>query len=287
MTKWITNLLRKVLLLAVLAVVGALLCATMVRFAPGYGLDERGLDPRLSQASREAIRTEHQLPQGLPSYYAAYLIELAHGHFGSSTYLQRPVGEMLKERAPVTAKTVSIGLLIAWIAATTLSLLTTRFRTWVLDFPAIALTGFLVALPSAVVALMIVFFHAPVFLGIAVAIFPKLFRHQRNLLAHAHAQPFILAARARGVGSSRILFGHVIPLARPALVALVGMSSSMALGASIPLEALSDSPGVGQLAWLAALNRDLPLLTSITLLLTLVTVGVNFLGEAVQEKKVA
>ena len=287
MTKWITNLLRKLLLLAVLAVAGALLCATMVRFAPGYGLDERGLDPRLSQASREAIRTEHQLPQGLPSYYAAYLIGLAHGQFGTSTYLQRPVGEMLKERAPVTAKTVSFGLLIAWIAATTLSLLTTRFRTWVLDFPAIALTGFLVALPSAVVALMIVFFHAPVFLGIAVAIFPKLFRYQRNLLAHAHAQPFILAARARGVGSSRILFGHIIPLARPALVALVGMSSSMALGASIPLEALSDSPGVGQLAWLAALNRDLPLLTSITLLLALVTVGVNFLGEAVQEKKAA
>jgi peptide/nickel transport system permease protein len=58
----------------------------------------------------------------------------------------------------------------------------------------------------------------------------------------------------------------------------------MALGAAIPLEALSDSPGVGQLAWQAALNRDLPLLTSITLFVTLLTVGVNFVAGSMQER---
>jgi len=69
----------------------------------------------------------------------------------------------------------------------------------------------------------------------------------------------------------------------PMLVALLGVSSSMAFGAAIPLEALSDSSGVGQLAWQAALNRDLPLLTSITLFVTLVTVGVNFVADATQK----
>lgn len=58
----------------------------------------------------------------------------------------------------------------------------------------------------------------------------------------------------------------------------------MALGAAIPLEALSDSPGVGQLAWQAALNRDLPLLTSITLFLALLTVGVNFVAGSMHER---
>jgi ABC-type dipeptide/oligopeptide/nickel transport system permease component len=41
---------------------------------------------------------------------------------------------------------------------------------------------------------------------------------------------------------------------------------------------------MGQLAWQAALNRDLPLLTSITLLVTLLTVGVNFLAATPQER---
>jgi len=52
----------------------------------------------------------------------------------------------------------------------------------------------------------------------------------------------------------------------------------MAFGAAIPIEALCDSPGVGQLAWQAALNRDLPLIINVTLLITLLTVAVNSLA---------
>jgi peptide/nickel transport system permease protein len=134
-----------------------------------------------------------------------------------------------------------------------------------------------------VVALLCLYLRVPVFLGIAVITLPKLFRYQHNILAQAHARPFVLAARARGVGSNRILFWHVIPAAWQPLVALLGVSASMAFGAAIPLEALSDAPGVGQLAWQAALNRDLPLLTGITLFVTLLTAAVNCLAGAIQE----
>jgi peptide/nickel transport system permease protein len=287
MTHWMLKLGQNLLLLAALAVVGGLLCATMVRFAPGYGVDERELDPRLSRASIDAIRSENQLGGGLLSYYVIYLSGAVHGNFGTSAFLQRPVGELLRERAPFTVRAVFLGLLTAWIAATALSLATIRFQHWALDYSATAVTAFLIALPTAVVALLFVYFRAPVFLGIAVITLPKLFRYQHNILAHAHAQPFVLAARARGVGPNRILFRHVIPLAWPALVALLGVSSSMAFGASIPLEALSDSPGIGQLAWQAVLNRDLPLITSITLFITVVTVGVNFVADATHERRPA
>jgi len=105
------------------------------------------------------------------------------------------------------------------------------------------------------------------------------------LLAQAHSQPFVFAARTRGVSENRILFRHVIPLVWAPVLALTGVSASMAFGAAIPLEALSDSPGMGQLAWQAALNRDLPLLTSITLCVTLLTVAVNFLADAIGQRK--
>src|SRR6202008_1645268 len=173
-------------------------------------------------------------------------------------FLQRPVGELLRERAPFTVRAVFLGLLTAWIAATALSLATIRFQHWALDYSATAVTGFLIALPTAVVALLFVYFRAPVFLGIAVITLPKLFRYQHNILGHAHARPFVLAARARGVGPNRILFRHVIPLAWPALAPLLGVSSSMAFGASIPLEALSDSPGLGPAACQPVLEDLLP-----------------------------
>ena len=46
----------------------------------------------------------------------------------------------------------------------------------------------------------------------------------------------------------------------PQLLALAGVTVSLAFGAAIPVEAIADSPGVGQLAWQAALGRDLPVL---------------------------
>ena len=199
MTQWISKLAQRLLLLTALAIVGALLCATMVRFAPGYGVDERDLDFRLSQSSRDAIRNEHQLSGGLLSYYGAYISGLVHGNLGTSTFLQRPVTGLLKERAPLTARAVFLGLATAWMAASLLSLLTIRWQSWVLEYSATAATGLLIALPTAVVALLCLYLRAPVFLGIAVITLPKLFRYQYNILAQAIAQPFVLAARARGV----------------------------------------------------------------------------------------
>jgi peptide/nickel transport system permease protein len=285
MTPGILKFAQKLLLLAALAIVGALLCATIVRFAPGYGVDERDLDFRLSQSSRDAIHSEHQLGGGLLHYYGSYIAGLLHGNLGTSAFLERPVAGLLKERAPLTARAVLFGLATAWIAASILSLLTIRFQTWALEYSATAMTGLLIALPTAVVALLCLYLRAPVFLGIAVITLPKLFRYQQNILAHAHELPFVLAARARGVSSNRILFCHVIPVAWHPLAALLGVSASMALGAAIPLEALSDSPGVGQLAWQAALNRDLPLLTSISLFVTLLTAGVNLFSGTLQERR--
>jgi len=58
----------------------------------------------------------------------------------------------------------------------------------------------------------------------------------------------------------------------------------MAFGAAIPIEALCDSPGIGQLAWQAALNRDLPLIMNLTLLVTIVTVATNSLANVSSER---
>jgi peptide/nickel transport system permease protein len=52
-----------------------------------------------------------------------------------------------------------------------------------------------------------------------------------------------------------------------------------AFGAAIPIEALCDSPGLGQLAWQAALNRDLPLIVNVTLIVSLVMFAANWLAD--------
>ena len=59
------------------------------------------------------------------------------------------------------------------------------------------------------------------------------------------------------------------------MIALAGITVSIAIGATIPVEALCGLPGIGQLAWQAALSRDLPLLVNLTMIVTLVTLLAN------------
>ena len=268
----------RLLLLAGLTLLGGLSSATLVRFAPGYGTDERSLDPRLSQSSVEALRASRQMGSGLLSYYGRYLFGAVHGDFGTSQWLGRPVGSLIQERLPVTVRSVLFGILLAWVAALACALAAFPAGGAFFNIPGTVASGVLIALPTGVVAMLAVYLRAPVFVAIAIVTFPKLFRYLQNLFGNAYSQPHVLAARTRGITQARIVFRHVLPFGAPAILALFGLSISMAFGAAIPIEALCDSPGVGQLAWQAALNRDLPLIMNLTLLITLLTVAVNSLA---------
>jgi ABC-type dipeptide/oligopeptide/nickel transport system permease component len=47
------------------------------------------------------------------------------------------------------------------------------------------------------------------------------------------------------------------------------------------MEALCDIPGIGQLAWKAALGRDVALLVNLTMIVTLVTLVANSASDVV------
>ncbi len=270
---------RRLVCLVCLGLVGALASATLVRFAPGYGVAERELDPRWSANSVEALRQKQALQQSLPSFYFHYLSALVHGDLGESDSLKRPVRELLRQRFPVTGNSVIRGLGLAWVAAALLALIGLYFRGWLFEASTTALNSLLLSLPSAVVAMLAVHLRTPVFFAIAIVVFPRLYSYVRNLLVRAYDQPHVLAARARGLGSSAILFRHVLPLAAPPLLALLGVSFAISFGAAIPIEALCDSPGLGQLAWHAALSRDLPLIVNVTLMVALVMLAANSLAD--------
>src|SRR5260370_26435896 len=89
---------RRILLIALL---GGMLGATLVRMGPGFGIDEREMDNRLNSESRQAIRSERASENNIGGFYLRYLSGLAHGDFGFSRSLNRPVSQLLKERLPL------------------------------------------------------------------------------------------------------------------------------------------------------------------------------------------
>jgi len=275
LSKILRHAARKVLAIGILVLLGGLLSATLVRLAPGFDADERELDPGLSTDSVRALRTSRAGEHKVLTFYAAYLRGILHGDLGTSHALGQPVRELLKERWPVTARVAGVGLLLAWILATTLAFSVCLVRHPAYEVLGTTASGAFLCIPAAVLALLSVVVNSPGYLAVALIVFPKIYRYSRNLLVKSYDLPHVLAARARGLGEIRILARHVLPVAGPQIIALAGVTVSIALGAAIPVEALCGLPGVGQLAWQAALSRDLPLLVNLTAIVTLVTLLAN------------
>jgi peptide/nickel transport system permease protein len=254
---------------------GGFLSATLVRLAPGFDVDEAQLDPHLNSASIRALHDARAEQNNIFRFYFHSLQRAAHGDLGTSISLGQPVTVLLRERIPLTLRLVGIGLVMSWALAMALALSAAWLRVSAYDTVTTVISGTFLCLPAAVLALLSVLWNVPGALAIGLIVFPQVYRYARNLLAKAYALPHIITARAKGLSELRILFWHVVPVVGPQLLAVAGISVSIALGAAIPVEALCGLAGVGQLAWQAALARDLPLLMNITILVTLVTLLAN------------
>jgi peptide/nickel transport system permease protein len=246
-----------------------------VRLAPGFDVDEAQLDPHLNSESVRALHQARLEQHNIFRFYFHSLQRAAHGDLGTSISLGQPVSVLLRDRAPLTLRLVGFGLLLSWAVAMALALSAAWMRVSAYDALTTVISGTFLCIPAAVLALLSVLWNVPGALAIGLIVFPRVYRYARNLLARAYSLPHIVTARAKGLSELRILFWHVVPVAGPQLLAVAGVSVSIAVGAAIPVEALCGLAGVGQLAWQAALARDLPLLTNLTILVTLVTLLAN------------
>jgi peptide/nickel transport system permease protein len=271
----LSTLLRQARRILITALVGGLLGATLVRLGPGFGVDEREFDPRLNAQSIQAIRAERASDNNIALFYGRYLSGLVRGDLGFSRSLNRPVSELLKERLPLTLGSLAYGVLGGMSMGLILATASVWWHTPGSDILPALLSGLSLALPAALIALIFLWMGAGGRWAIALVVFPHVYRYAKNLLVATYQAPHVLAAQAKGLSSGRVMFAHVFTPALPQLAALAGISVSLAFGASIPIEVICDTPGVGQLAWKAALDRDLPLLVNITVLVTVMTLVVN------------
>lgn len=261
--------------------------AALVRMAPGFGMDERLLDARLSAGTREAIAEETSEQRNVLRFYVTYLTRLARGDFGMSLSLGRPVRELLAERMPVSVRSAAAGLSLAWLLSLAAIAALEFRRRPIAEAAASAAAAVLLCIPSALAAILCVYAGAGPAAAIALVLFPRVFRYARNLVEQACRAPHVLTAHAMGLSRSRILLFHIARPVLPDLCALAGVSVSMAIGATIPVEALCNSAGVGHLVWQAAMSRDIPVLVNVTLLITAITAGANLLAGLVRSPQSA
>jgi peptide/nickel transport system permease protein len=259
----------RTLLLLLFAAAGTIL---LVRFAPGFFSDSREMDARYAQAAQAEMQAESSRQESAGQIALLELRGLRHGDFGESRQYQVPVAELIAARIKVSALLLAQGILRGWILALCVALPVSGLRRggylWGAPFTLV------LAAPTAAMATACILAETggPV-LVLALLIAAREFKFLRSLLAAAWRAPHLLQGRAQGMPPWALVRMHILPNVAPQLCALTTLSIVTALGALVPIEAIFTVPGVGQLAWSAVINRDLPVLVAISLLMASV-VGV-------------
>ncbi len=263
---------------AILLVAGSLAAAFLFRLTPGAATDPSDLTPGLSAETVEARQSARQEVLSTTGQSLAYFTGILRGDFGKSSISGTPVSELIVERAPATAFTVAAGAALGLLVGLGVSTLVVLIRP---GYPEIAASaGFLglLSLPAGLLVLLAIFARLPLELAVGAAVAPRVYFYAGRLLARQRSSGFVLHATASGIGKLRIAAFHVFPALRAELGALAGFAVVTALAATIPAEALSGRPGIGQLAWRSALERDLPVLVTVTLCLILASRAVTLIS---------
>ncbi len=269
--------LGRTVLLLLLASLGTIM---LMRLAPGYYADAREMDAQYAQHARAELAIERGKNHSVFSAAVTSLTFWLHGNLGLSRQYGVPVAELIRPRLRVTASLLLRGVSAGWLLALAFALPLSARRGRSGEVLITVSAACLLAVPIGAMATLCLLTDAggPA-LALTVLIGTRSFKFLYRLLREAWRAPHLLQARAQGTSTLRIARTHLLPVLQPQLLALATMSLVIGLGAAVPAEVVFNVAGIGQLAWSAAMNRDLPVLLATTLLMATVVGCAGLLAE--------
>lgn len=223
----------------------------------------------------EGFRASYGLDNPLHAQFSTYVGNVLSGDFGSSFLDQRPALNIVMERLPATLALMGVSLVIALVLGVPAGVLAAIRRDRPVD---VAFSGAAIvfqATPNFVlgIALLLVF---SVWLRVLPAAGAETWAHLalpaitfgasnaaiyarfcRGALLDVLGQPYIAAARARGLSNRVVLWRHALPCAALPLLTVLGFSIGGMIAGSIIVETIFAWPGIGRLTANAVAFRDL------------------------------
>ncbi|HEY0123235.1 MAG TPA: ABC transporter permease [Rhizobium sp.] len=263
-------------------------------------------DPARMIAGRSAtaqtvanIRHELGLDQSLPVQFATYLGNLLHGNLGRSYAQKTEVWTLIAARLPATLTLMLAGILVEVMLGLTLGTVAAIQRGGFVDRLVMMASFVGVSAPQFVVALLLLYVFA-VILGwfpmsgygtIAHIVLPATTlgvlgagwyaRMVRSAMIDVLNQDYVRTARAKGLSSARIIFRHALPNAILPIIAMIGIDIGQFMGGVVVVEAVYGWPGIGQLAWQAIQQVDIPIIMGVTLTSALAIIIGNLLADLI------
>ena len=104
-------------------------------------------------------------------------------------------------------------------------------------------------------------------------------RYTRSSVLEVMGNDYVRAARAKGVPERVVLWRYVLRAALPAIITVIGLLFANILTGAVLVENIFSWPGLGQYAYQAAINLDVPAIAGVSLFIAVVYVTINFVVD--------
>jgi peptide/nickel transport system permease protein len=222
----------------------------------------------------ESLRKAWGLDRPIYEQYLVFLSSAARGDFGYSPRYRRTAMEMVLERMPWTYALAGVSAVIALAIAIPLGVLSAIKRNSAIDLASTAFATLGAAMPNFWVGIMLILLFSVTFrwlpafgaaswqafimpsftLGAAIA--ARLARLTRSAMLETLGMDFIRTARAKGLASRRVTYGHALRNALIPVITAFGLQLGWLLGGAVVVEQVFAWPGLGRLMIEAIGLRD-------------------------------
>lgn len=304
-------IVRRILILIPLLILVSIVAFVVIQLPPGDYVDSyiRNLELQggsLNDAQRVSLQRQYGLDKPFITQYFMWIGKIVlHGDFGNSFKYQRPVADLLEERVPRTIALSLASIVVTWIIAIPIGILSAlkKYSVWDYLFTFLSFLG--LSIPAFLLALVLLYtvftqtgymttgLFSPEFrdapwsfakftdmlrnvwlplLVLSVTGSAGLIRILRATLLDELKKQYVTTARAKGLPESRVILEYPIRIAINPIISTIGWMLPGVVGGELVVSKVLNIPTVGPMMLDATLGQDMYLAGGFVLILCTLTI---------------
>ncbi len=287
--------LQRLLLAVAVSVVLSFVTFVLLNFAtdPAYAI--AGEDAE--QEVIEQIRETYGFNRPVLVRYAEWAGGILRGDFGESYYWNKPVAEMVADRAPTTLRLAFMSLTVTILIAIPLGILAALNPNTLIDRAALSVAVSAQAIPNFWLGLLMIILLAvtfPIFpvsgdttlwhfvlpsFVLGASSVPAVMRLTRTGMIEVMESDYIRTARAKGYRGSELVRRHALRNAILPVISVLAVQLGHKFSGSVITETIFAINGLGRLALESILGSDVPTVQILIFVFALVFVAMNLLAD--------
>jgi peptide/nickel transport system permease protein len=295
-------LARRLVALLVMLTILSFVIYSLLYIAPGSPVDILlGSQPRTPETV-ELLNERYHLDEPFLTQYWIWAQSALQLDFGTSIQTTLPVEEEISTRLPVSLFLGVFAFTLTMVLGVGLGVVSALRRKTAVDRGIVGASVVALSTPAFVSGVLLLFLFAilvPIFpatgagdgfadrvwhltlpaVALALTVSAFVLKHTRAALIGVIDQDYVTFARSRGLSSARILFTYVLRNALIPIVTISGLVLGALITSAFLVEVTFSLPGIGTLLVDAAINKDLPMIQGVAMVIAVVIMAANLLAD--------